>query len=50
MKKKTTYTDEQLGELEIIADFLPPPAELAFREDAIQAHDPAPPEQPMADR
>jgi hypothetical protein len=36
MSKKTTYTDEPLGKIEVIADFLPAPAELAFREE-IQA-------------
>jgi predicted DNA binding CopG/RHH family protein len=36
MKKKTTYTNEPLGDLEVIADFLPPPAELAFREEGVK--------------
>lgn len=36
MKKKTTYTDEPLGDVEVIADFLPTPAELAFREDGVK--------------
>lgn len=36
MSKKTTYTDEPLGKIEVIADFLPPPAELAFREEAVK--------------
>lgn len=34
--KKATYTHEPLGDLEAIADFLPPPAELAFREEGIR--------------
>ena len=33
MRKKITYTNEPLGEIEVIPDFLPPPAELAFREE-----------------
>ena len=36
MSKKTTYTDEPLGKIEVIADFLPSPAELAFREEAVK--------------
>lgn len=36
MSTKTTYTDEPLGKIEVIADFLPPPAELAFREEAVK--------------
>lgn len=36
MKKRTTYTNEPLGDLEVIADFLPPPAELAFREEGVK--------------
>ncbi len=36
MKKKITYTDEPLGDIEVIADFLPTPAELAFREDGVK--------------
>ena len=33
MKKKIKYTDEPMGEIEIIEDFLPPPEELVFKED-----------------
>lgn len=33
MKKKTEYTDEPLGDIRVIDDFLPPPEELAFREE-----------------
>ena len=33
MKKKIEYTDEPMGEIEIIEDFLPPPEELVFKED-----------------
>ncbi len=36
MKKKITYTDEPLGEIEVVPDFLPPPSELAFREEGIK--------------
>jgi len=33
MRKKIKYTDEPMGEIEIIEDFLPPPEELVFKED-----------------
>ena len=36
MKRKITYTNEPLGDLEVVPDFLPPPAELAFREEGIK--------------
>ena len=36
MKRKITYTNEPLGELEVVPDFLPPPAELAFREEGVK--------------
>ena len=36
MTKKTTYTNEPLGDVEVIRDFLPPPSELAFREEAVK--------------
>ena len=36
MSGKITYTDEPLGRLKVIADFLPSPAELAFREDGVK--------------
>ncbi len=32
MKKKIQYTDEPIGEIEIIKDFLPPPEELILKE------------------
>jgi len=35
MNKKIIYTDEPLGDLEVIADLLPAPAELAFREEGV---------------
>lgn len=37
MKKKTVeYTDEPLGDLEIVDDFLPSPAELVSREETVK--------------
>jgi hypothetical protein len=36
MSRKISYTDEPLGEIEIIPDFLPPPQELAFREEGVK--------------
>jgi predicted DNA binding CopG/RHH family protein len=36
MNAKIKYTDEPLGQLEVVADFLPSPAELAFREDGVK--------------
>ena len=36
MKGKIIYTNEPLGDIEIIPDFLPPPAELAFREEGVK--------------
>jgi predicted DNA binding CopG/RHH family protein len=30
------YTDEPLGELQVIPDLLPSPAELAFREESVK--------------
>ena len=36
MRKKISYTNEPLGEVEVIPDFLPPPAELAFREEGVK--------------
>ena len=36
MSKKTKYTDEPLGELKVISDFLPSPEELAYRDDTIK--------------
>lgn len=36
MKKKIVYTDELMGDVEVVADFLPSPAELAFREDGVK--------------
>ncbi len=36
MTKRITYTNEPLGKVEVIADFLPPPSELAFREEGVK--------------
>ncbi|TCK17657.1 hypothetical protein DFR30_0893 [Thiogranum longum] len=36
MSAKIKYTDEELGELKVIADFLPSPEELAFKEDTVK--------------
>lgn len=35
MRKKIKYTDEPLGKLEIIEDFLPTPNDLVFKEDEV---------------
>jgi hypothetical protein len=36
MTRKTKYTNEPIGEVRVVRDFLPPPEELAFREDAVK--------------
>jgi predicted DNA binding CopG/RHH family protein len=36
MKKKIIYTNEPLGDMEVITDFLPAPAVLAFREEGVK--------------
>ena len=36
MKKKIKYTNEALGKLRVIEDFLPPPEELAFKEEGVK--------------
>jgi hypothetical protein len=36
MSTKINYTDEPLGEIRILSDFLPSPAELAFREESVK--------------
>jgi predicted DNA binding CopG/RHH family protein len=36
MKKKIKYTNEPLGDIKIIKDFLPSPEELAFNEDQVK--------------
>jgi len=36
MKKRIIYTDEPLGDIEVITDLLPAPAELAFRAEGVK--------------
>ncbi len=36
MKKSIRYTDESLGDLRVVDDFLPPPSQLAFKEENIK--------------
>ena len=36
MKKKIKYTDEPLGDVRVIDDFLPSPGELAFDEEQVK--------------
>jgi len=36
MKKKIEYTDEPMGELRRVRDFLPPPSQLVLKEDKIK--------------
>ena len=34
--RKIKYTNEPLGEVKVVSDFLPPPEQLAFREEGIK--------------
>ena len=36
MSTKIKYTDEPMGEIKIVPDFLPSPAELAYREESVK--------------
>lgn len=36
MRKATKYTDEPLGEIRVMKDFLPSPSELVFKEDTVK--------------
>ena len=36
MKRKVKYTDEPMGRLRVIDDFLPKPNELVFKEDNVK--------------
>ena len=36
MTDKIVYTDGEIDEVRVIRDFLPPPSELAFREDTVK--------------
>jgi len=36
MKKKTKYTNENLGKLEVVRDFLPKPEDLVLKENNVK--------------
>jgi predicted DNA binding CopG/RHH family protein len=36
MKKKIKYTDEPMGKVKVIKDFLPSPEELALKEETVK--------------
>ena len=36
MSAKIKYTDEPIGKIDVIRDFLPSPEELAFKEDTVK--------------
>ena len=36
MKSKIKYTEEPMGKLKIVNDFLPPPDQLVFKEDNVK--------------
>ncbi|MCG8641775.1 MAG: CopG family transcriptional regulator [Desulfobacterales bacterium] len=36
MKKKTKYTDEPMGNVKIVSDFLPSPEELALKDETVK--------------
>lgn len=36
MKNRIRYTDEPMGHIKVVADFLPSPDELAFREETVK--------------
>ena len=36
MKKSIVYTNEPMGEVRVVEDFLPSPEELAFREETVK--------------
>ncbi|MBI5922195.1 MAG: hypothetical protein HY847_11200 [Betaproteobacteria bacterium] len=36
MSAKIKYTDEPLGDIKVVRDFLPPPEQLAFREEGVK--------------
>ena len=36
MSAKIKYTDEPLGNVKVVSDFLPPPEQLAFREEGVK--------------
>ncbi len=36
MKSKISYSEGPMGEVRVVEDFLPPPEELAFREETVK--------------
>jgi predicted DNA binding CopG/RHH family protein len=36
MKRRIKYTDEPMGEVKVVRDFLPPPGELVLKEDQVK--------------
>lgn len=36
MKAKAKYSNERIGKIKVVADFLPAPHELAFREERVK--------------
>jgi len=36
MKKKIKYTNEHIGKIEVVRDFLPPPDELVIKENNVK--------------
>ena len=36
MKEKIKYTDEHIGEVKVVSDFLPSPEELALKDETIK--------------
>ena len=36
MRKGRRYSEEPLGEIKVIKDFLPPPSELVYKEDTVK--------------
>jgi len=36
MKSKIKYTDEPMGKLKVVSDFLPPPEQLVLKEDNVK--------------
>ena len=36
MKKKIKYSNEKLGKVEVVKDFLPKPEELVYKEDTVK--------------
>ena len=36
MKKKTKYSNEEIGKIEIVKDYLPRPEDLVYKEDTVK--------------